>query len=125
MIVAELRNYVSGLREVLRRHKVLGALYVAAVVLLGQWRPAQIALWLITAALILGALIWRYRNGANLSTRQFRVWQRRQYAHVTAVSPELLRRKVLPSVRIGRSRRVLVEDLRGYVDALMEAPVPQ
>lgn len=38
---------------------------------------------------------------------------------------DLLRLKVLPSVRIGRSRRVRVEDLRGYVDTLIEAPVPQ
>ncbi|GAB3615892.1 hypothetical protein GCM10027416_04490 [Okibacterium endophyticum] len=38
---------------------------------------------------------------------------------------DLLRLKVLPSVRIGRSRRVRVEDLRVYVNALMDAPVPQ
>ena len=38
---------------------------------------------------------------------------------------DLLRLKVLPSVRIGRSRRVRVEDLRDYVDTLIEAPVPQ
>jgi excisionase family DNA binding protein len=38
---------------------------------------------------------------------------------------DLLRLKVLPSVRIGRSRRVRVEDLRSYVDTLMEVPVPQ
>ncbi|PPH67650.1 helix-turn-helix domain-containing protein [Rathayibacter rathayi] len=38
---------------------------------------------------------------------------------------DLLRLKKLPSVRIGRSRRVRVEDLRDYVNRLMEAPVPQ
>ncbi|WP_427795415.1 helix-turn-helix domain-containing protein [Clavibacter nebraskensis] len=38
---------------------------------------------------------------------------------------DLMRLKILPSVRIGRSRRVRVEDLRAYVGTLMEAPVPQ
>ncbi|PPF29936.1 transcriptional regulator [Rathayibacter tritici] len=38
---------------------------------------------------------------------------------------DLLRLKKLPSVRIGRSRRVRVEDLRDYVNRLMEAPVHQ
>jgi S-DNA-T family DNA segregation ATPase FtsK/SpoIIIE len=92
VIAAELRNYGSGLREVLRRHKVLAALYVVAIVLLGQWRPAQIVLLLIAAVLILAALIWRYRDGANLETHRLRVWQRRQYAYVAAVWPELMLR---------------------------------
>lgn len=38
---------------------------------------------------------------------------------------DLMRLKILPSVRIGRSRRVRVEDLRAYVGTLTEAPVPQ
>ncbi|GAB3615895.1 FtsK/SpoIIIE domain-containing protein [Okibacterium endophyticum] len=92
MIAAELCNYTSVLREALRRHKVVAALYVIAILLLGQWRPAQVVLWLIAVALLAGAVIWRYRDGANLDIHRFRVWQRRQYVHVTAVWPELMLR---------------------------------
>jgi excisionase family DNA binding protein len=47
-------------------------------------------------------------------------------ATALAVSPRYLRslvyQGVIPSVRLGRLRRIAVEDLRSYVDALRDGP---
>jgi excisionase family DNA binding protein len=47
-------------------------------------------------------------------------------ATALAVSPRYLRTLVylgvIPSVRLGRLRRIAIEDLRSYVDALRDVP---
>lgn len=77
---------------VIKRNKVAAALFVATIVLFGQWRPAQPLLGATLLVLILIALVWRYRDGPNLARHQFHVWRRRQSAHILAVWPELMLR---------------------------------
>ncbi|PPH67647.1 FtsK/SpoIIIE domain-containing protein [Rathayibacter rathayi] len=102
MIVAELRNYGAALRAVVKRYKVATALFVAAMVLFGQWRPAQLVLGATLLVLILIALVWRYRDGPNLARHQFHVWRRRQSAYILAVWPELMLRLGI-AVRVAQS----------------------
>lgn len=92
MIVAELRNYGAALRAVVKRNKVATVRSVAAIVLFGQWRPAQLVLGATLLVLIFTALVWRYRDGPNLARHQFHVWRRRQSAYILAVWPELMLR---------------------------------
>lgn len=102
MIVAELRNYGAALRSAVKRNKVATALFVATIVFLGQWRPAQLVLGATVLVLILIALVWRYRDGTNLARHQFNVWRRRQSAYILAVWPELMLRLLL-AVRVAQS----------------------
>ncbi|PPH70517.1 hypothetical protein C5C90_16465 [Rathayibacter sp. AY1D4] len=52
---------------VVRRHKVITVLFVATIVLFGQWRPAQLVLSATLFVLVLIALVWRYRDGTNIA----------------------------------------------------------
>ena len=102
MIIAELRNYGAALRVAVSRHKVPTVLFVATIVFLGQWRPAQLVLGATVLVLILIALAWRYRDGPNLARHQFHVWRRRQSAYILAVWPELMLRLGI-AVRVAQS----------------------
>lgn len=102
MIIAELRNYGAAFRAVIKQHKVIAVLFVATIVLFGQWRPAQVVLGATVLVLILIALVWRYRDGPNLSLHQFHVWRRRQSAYILAVWPELMLRLGI-AVRVAQS----------------------
>lgn len=102
MIVAEFRNYGAALRAVIKQHKVIAVLFGATIVLFGQWRPAQVVLGATVLVLILIALVWRYRDGPNLSLHHFHVWRRRQSAYILAVWPELMLRLGI-AVRVAQS----------------------